>query len=261
MRKILGLFLGLALWVGLVAPSLAVLIPTYVGNVAYTILPTDVNVVTTTSFTAARTWTLPSAGGTCIGQSCQPPAAALTIYDVAGAINGTSLLTIAPASGETINGNAANLILNAAGVRVTLVPTSGSNWNAYITGDYYAAAVASASAVALTTATAADITSLQLSQGDWECRGAITRKLAATTSVTLLKTSISATSATSGSLDTGTMVQKATAANVMALDNTVLIGPIRLKIAATATYYLVAQDTFTVSTNAGYGQLSCRRVI
>lgn len=27
----------------------------------------------------------------------------------------------------------------------------------------------------------------------------------------------------------------------------------------TATYYLVAQDTFTVDTNGGYGQLSCRR--
>lgn len=252
--------LGLAIWLGLLAPTLAVIPTTYVGNVAYSILPTDVTISTTTAFSASRTWTLPSAAGTCIGQTCQPPANVLQIIDVAGAITSTNTLVIAPASGDTINGNAANLILNAAGVRVVLIPTSGSNWKAVVTGDYITSAIATANAVSLTSTTPANITSLSLSQGDWECRAALTRKLAASTSVTVLKTSIFTTTATSGSLDTGTMVQFATAANVMAVDRTELIGPIRLNLAATTTQFLVAEDTFSVSTNAGYGQLSCRRL-
>lgn len=250
------LLLGLVLWIGLLAPSNAVITQTLVGNVAYSILSTDTTVVTTTAFSASRTWTLPFAGATCIGQGC---ANALQIIDVAGALTFTNTLVIAPQTGDTINGNAANLILSAPGVRVVLLPTSGNNWQAFTTGDSRSIAVASASAVALTTTTAANITSLSLSQGVWDCSGAITRKLAAATSVTLLKSSISATTATSGSLDTGTMVQFSTAANVMAADHTEIIGPIRITLTATTTEFLVAQDTFSVDTNAGYGQFVCRR--
>lgn len=252
------LCLALGLWLGLVLPAPAVVQQTQVGNVAYSITTSDTTVVTTVAFSAARIWTLPAAGGTCIGQTC--PANSLSILDLAGAITSTNTLTITPQSGETINGNTGSLIISAAGAKVYLTPTSGSNWQAVINGDYRSIAVATANAVALTSTTAADIATISLSQGDWSCAGAITRKLAASTSVTLLKTSISATTATSGSLDTGTMVEFATAANVMATDTTMTIGPIRLTPTATTSYFLVAQDTFSVSTNAGYGQLNCRRM-
>lgn len=253
------LFLSLALTLGLAAPASAVVPRTTVGDAAYTVLPTDTVVATGTVFTAARTWTLPAAAGTCIGQTCAPPANSLLILDLAGAITFTNTLTIAPASGDTINGNAANLILSAAGVTVTLVPTSSSNWEAIVTGDYRSIAVATASAVSLTSTTAANISTLSLSQGYWLCSAAVTRKLAASTSITQLQTSISATTATSGSLDTGTLAQWSTAANVMGADTTQVIGPIRLTLTATTSYFLVAQDTFSVSTNAGYGQFNCWR--
>lgn len=256
MRK-LALWLGLA--IGLATTAWAVTPATRPGNAAYTILSTDTYVVTSTAFTAARTWTLPAAAATCIGQTCQPFATQLEIADLAGTITAANTLTIAPVSGDTINGNAANIVLSAAGSRVILKPTSANNWAAYVTGDFQSSAVASASAVALTTATAKTITSLSLSQGVWFCNAALTRKLAATTSVTILSTSISATTDTAGSADTGTMVIWDTAANVMAGDSTQTIGPIRLAPAATTSYYLVAKDTFTVDTNAGYGQLYCRR--
>ncbi len=257
MKKLL---LGVALWLGLLAPAFGVLQSTKVGNVAYSILPTDTNIVTTTALSTGRTWTLPYAAGSCIGQNCSPAANALQILDAAGAISSTGQLTIAPQSGETINGNAANLILTAAGVRVVLIPTSSTNWQATIYGDYQVSTIAVANVVSLTSTTAANITSLSLSQGYWSCSGVIHRNLAASTSVTQLKTSISATTATSGTLDLATMVQWSTAANVMAADTSQIIGPVTLNLAATATYYLVAQDTFSVSTDGGYGQLICRRI-
>lgn len=253
------LLLALGLSFALLSPANAVVSATRVGDAAYTILPNDVTIYTTTVFTAGRTWTLPQAASSCIGQNCIPAASSLQILDLAGALTFTNTLTIAPVSGDTINGNAANLILSAAGVRVVLIPTSPTNWRAIVYGDSRAIAVATASPISLTTTTAANVTSLALSQGVWDCSGVITRKLAATTSVTQLKTSIFTTSATSGSLDTGTMVQLSVAANVMAADTSQVIGPIRVSPAATTTYYLVAQDTFTADTNAGYGQLLCRR--
>lgn len=257
--KFLRSLVAAALLALLAVPALGVVTATRVGNVAYTILATDTTIYTTTAFSAARIWTLPFAAASCVGQTCTPPANQLEINDIAGAITGTNTLTISPQSGDTINGNAADLILSAAGVRVILLPTSPNNWQATIFGDYRTTAVADAAAVALSTATAKTIATISLSQGLWDCNAALTRKLAAATSVTLLKTSIFTTTDTSGSLDTGTMVQWATAANVMAANSTQVIGPLRLSLAATTNQFLVAQDTFTVDTNAGFGQIYCRR--
>lgn len=237
----------------------AVVPATRPGNAAYTITNTDVMVITSTAFTAPRTWTLPSAAGTCIGQVCKPPANQLMIVDVAGTVTGTNTLTIAPPSGNTINGNAANLILSAAGVKVILWPTSSTNWAAYVEGDRRVATVAVGSAVALTTTTAANITTISLSQGVWDCFGNTARALNASTSVTEVTTSITATTATPGALGVD-MVAFTTAANVLGGSMTQNIGPIRLSPAATTTYYLVADDTFTVSTNAAYGSIICNRV-
>lgn len=129
--KRLGLIL--ALWLGLLAPSFAVVSTTVVNNAAYTILPTDVRVVTgPTVFTASRTWTLPDAGQTCIGQNCQPAATALLLLDNGNAFSVAFPLVIAPASGNTINGSSSSVTITAAGARVNLVPTTPSNWQVVI---------------------------------------------------------------------------------------------------------------------------------
>lgn len=130
MKKLL---LSLALWFGLLAPSFAVSPNTIVNNAAYTILGTDVRVTTgPTAFTASRTWTLPDAGQTCIGQTCQPGAVALLLYDGGNAITLAFPLVIAPASGNTINGVSTSLTITATGARVNLIPISPSNWQAVI---------------------------------------------------------------------------------------------------------------------------------
>lgn len=127
--KRLGLLLGLVL--GLVAPALAVVSTTIVNNAAYTILGTDVRVVTgPTAFTASRTWTLPQAGQTCIGQTCST--AALLLLDSGSAITLAFPLVVAPSSGDTINGSTSSLTITQVGARVNLVPTSPSNWQTVI---------------------------------------------------------------------------------------------------------------------------------
>lgn len=262
MKKLL---LGLLLSLGLLAPALAVTPATQPGNAAYTMTNTDVRVITSAAFTASRTWTLPFAAGTCVGQTCLPGATSLEVSDVACTVTATNTLVIARGSGDTINGAAADLTITIPCARVTLTPTSANNWQAYITyagqvGSVVSTTVAGASAVSLTSTTAKDIATVALTPGDWSCSAVVTRKLAASTSVTQLKTSISATADTSGSLDTGTAVQWSTAANVMAADSSQVIGPIQISITAAATYHLVAEDTFSVSTNAGYGQIICRRM-
>lgn len=251
--------LTLCLCLGLTAPTHAVVTGTRVGDAAYTATITDTFLITTTAFSAARTWTLPSAGATCIGQTCAPAATSLVIFDAAGAVTSTNTLTIAPASGETINGNAANLIINAAGATITLVPTSSGNWQATVRGDYVAATLASGSAVSLTTATAANVTSQSLSQGDWECRAVVARTVGATTSFTQLAAGITSTSATLPADGTMVATYFDTAANVMAAGTDTVVGPARFSLTATTTVYLVVKDTFTVSTDTAYGQLACRR--
>ena len=112
---------------------------------------------------------------------------------------------------------------------------------------------------AAATGTPINMTGLALTGGDWDCSAGLTRGLGATTSVTLLKTSFNTTSATDGVLATGTMSQFSTAANIMALDHTELLGPVRFSLSTTTNVYLVLDDTFTASTNKGYGIMRCRR--
>lgn len=125
MRKIL---LSLSLWLGLLAPSFAVQPTVVVGDAAYSITATDTWIRTSTVFTASRTWTLPNAASTCVGQNCAPAASQITILDNASAISVAFPLVIAPASGETINGSTSSITITTAGTRIIIVPVTGSGW-------------------------------------------------------------------------------------------------------------------------------------
>lgn len=342
------LFATLGLFWALLCPALAVDPATQVGNAAYSVTNTDVRINTTTAFTVGRTWTLPFAAGTCIGQTCQPAADRLEIVDTAGALSMASPLTIAPQSGDTINGNAANLIISAAGSRVVLIPTSANNWKAQVYGDFvaialcpgtgstatvtitiatpgvitdtahgltgacpvvyttsgalptgitsgttywvipstittdtYQIATSVANALAgtavatsgsqsgtqtrtggspLTSTTAVNITGLSLSQGDWDCRGIVSHNLAASTSVTLMAGGLNQTTGTIPTQGQSNNTTLSTAANVMGVAGLDLkVGPTRQSLTATTNLYLVARDTFTVSTDVAYGSIACRR--
>jgi hypothetical protein len=79
--------------------------------------------------------------------------------------------------------------------------------------------------------------------------------------VTILSGSLSGTDNTNGSRQLGTMVQFSTAANIMGAGGTDTTIPyVRQSLAGTTNLYLVANDTFTASTNVANGQISCRRL-
>lgn len=129
-------------------------------------------------------------------------------------------------------------------------------------GELISSTVASASAVALTTATSANVTSISLTAGDWDVSGVVIHKFAATTTTTLMQIGISTTSATlptatTGATDYNVLRQASSAPGG---DTAQLIGPHRISLSATTTVYLVANDTFATSTDAAYGTLRARRV-
>lgn len=120
--------------------------------------------------------------------------------------------------------------------------------------------IAIGSAVGLTTATAANITSISLTPGDWDVSSVIGFIPAGTTIPTVLVGSISQTSATqSVSPNTGAFFSYGLtfATGVTQVFPT---GTTRISISTTTTVYLVVTATFTVSTCTGYGFIRARRV-
>jgi hypothetical protein len=272
MKKILALLF--ALWG---APAFAVDPSTVMPDANYSATTTDIR-ITTSALSAARTLTLPYAGGTCIGQTCG--ATALEFVDANRVVTSSNTVTITPQTGDTINGSSSSLVVNFAGARVVLFPITGTNWFVQImspsgqivgtatndnacagcVGEVITSTVVAGSAVSLTTATAANVTSVSLTPGDWDCRATVARTLGASTSVTKLVGSISTTTGTVTTQGLDSSDTLTTAANVMGATGTdSKVGLARQSLAATTTVFLVAQDTFTVSTDAAYGTLTCRR--
>lgn len=164
-----------------------------------------------------------------------------------GITSGTTYWVV-PSSITTNTYSVATTVANA--IAGTAVTTTGSS-----TGTQ-----TRTSGSTLASTTAANITGIALTAGDWDCRATISHNLGASTSVTKLTASISPTSATMANQGINTSDFLSTAANVMGVLGTDLkIGPARFSLASTTNEYLVATDTFSVSTDVAYGVLSCRR--
>lgn len=124
-------------------------------------------------------------------------------------------------------------------------------------GEFSSSLVAVGSPVSLTTATAANITSLSLTAGDWVCYGSINFAGASAT-VTARQGSINTTSATQKT--DGSEVNNEVATTTATQKHAISIPGIRVSIASTTTVYLVATATFSAGTVTGYGRLAARRV-
>lgn len=113
----------------------------------------------------------------------------------------------------------------------------------------------------LSTGAAANVTGVSLTQGDWDCRSTISHNLGASTSVTIASGSTNTTSATIGTQGGNSVMTNSTAANVMGVAGfDIKIAADRQKLTSTTNVYLVAKDTFTVSTDVAYGNITCRQV-
>jgi hypothetical protein len=159
----------------------------------------------------------------------------------------------------TSQGGGAAMTWSAAGQ----LPGTATNDSAAAgnVGEYVSSSVASGAAVALTTAVAANMTSISLTAGDWDVWADFAFTGSATAS-NYFAGSISTTSATFDSTQGNFYFVSGygAAAFTQAFNPTVTAGPRRLSLATTTTVYAVAQSGFSGGTTSAYGQLRARRV-
>lgn len=158
----------------------------------------------------------------------------------------TANLTIASSGVATFTGGATN---------VKGTSTNNSAAAGYV-GEAVRAAVV-ASGTALTTGTGLSLTSISLTAGDWDVSCMICFNGAVT--ATVFSGSISATNNTLAGNYGDDTFQSSLAPTAVA-DACFSIPSLRVNLASTTTYYLVAQATFTVGTCKAYGRISARRV-
>ena len=116
-----------------------------------------------------------------------------------------------------------------------------------------------ASAVSLTTATAANITSLTLPPGDWDISGKVDFTGGATTTVTYLQAGFSQVSVTIPTDYAALATVGNLAGTPFATVNyTQILPTYRVSISTSTTFYLVATAAFAVSTCSAYGIIQAR---
>lgn len=215
------------------------------------------NFAVTHNYTGATTVTFPTAGTLSTVAGTETPTN--KTFDTAATgnvfkINGTQ---ITANTGTGNNVLATTPTINQANLVGT---TTNDNAAAGSVGEYIQSVVVAGSAVTLSSAVVANITSISLPAGDWDVNAIAVINPNSTTSNTFTSASLSLASA---ALDTtpGRLVSHSFSAVVsggQALTET--IAPYRFSLASTTTIFLVTQDAFTVSTCGAFGILRARRV-
>lgn len=132
--------------------------------------------------------------------------------------------------------------------------TTNDNANAGSIGEY---TTNQGGAISLTSATAANVTSVSLTAGDWDVTGVIQFLPAAGTTVSLIQAGVTTTSATQPAFPGSTLLQSSFATG----GTEQLMAPVvRFSLSATTTVFMVATCTFGVSTLTATGFIRARRV-
>jgi hypothetical protein len=117
---------------------------------------------------------------------------------------------------------------------------------------------ASASAVSLTTATSANVTSVSLTAGDWDVYSQVLVTPAGTTTTAGSMAGINSTTATlPASTDTSYVQVIFTGTGT---NQSIQPGVKRISLSSTTTEYLVVNQTFAISTCTAQGSITARRV-
>ena len=126
------------------------------------------------------------------------------------------------------------------------------------TGPLSSASVVTGSAVALTTATAANVTTLSLAPGDYELSAEITLNLTGAT-LSRVQLGFGTTTATLPAASTTGLLNSPIITTTSAVPIT-LNPQGRISVATTTTIYLVAHVTFSAGTVAAWGVVRARKV-
>lgn len=178
---------------------------------------------------------------------------------------GTNNFTFPDASGTMlITGTAINSVPSITFSSTTGVVGTTTNDNAATgsVGEYVESQVLQASAVSLSTGTAANITNISLTAGDWDVSGIVCFIGNSATLVTQFLAAINTTSATFpvSALRTG-LRYGSTGLNVFDNGNSsgFVVCTRRISISGTTTVYLLAESDFSVNTCSAFGTISARR--
>jgi hypothetical protein len=162
----------------------------------------------------------------------------------------------AGANNDITSLTACTALTNAAGIDIKGTNTNDSAAAGDV-GEYVSSTVSAGSAVALTTNVTANVTSISLTAGDWVVTGNVAIFPAASTSLTVETGAVSITSAAIPA----DFTQQRHAAFVMGATSVMFPVPtVSIKLSGTATIYLIAAATFTVSTCGAYGSIRAWRV-
>jgi hypothetical protein len=132
--------------------------------------------------------------------------------------------------------------------------------NSGFVGEFVSSNVASGSAVSTASGTVANITSISLTAGDWDCSATVSTT--PLVNMTDFRAWISTTSATDpGAPNSGAYVEEGTRSTGVTLNASYSysVGTIRMSLSTTTTVYLSFKHTASGS-NTAYGFISARRV-
>lgn len=168
---------------------------------------------------------------------------------------GTMLMT-----GVAINSVPSIAFSSTSGIIGT---TTNDNAASGSVGEVISSIVSSAGAIALTSNTITNISSIVLTAGDWDISGQISFQVSSTTSLTQLRGWLSTSALTLPTSASISVPQVMDSYNFTASGTqtfTMPIGTGRISLSSPATLYLDARAIFTISTLSSYGWLFARRM-
>lgn len=204
--------------------------------------------------------------GNATGSSATPTAVSVTGCNGAGqALQWTNGSGFGCNSAVATSGANANITSLAAGTTlntpVITGVTGGACASAGNVGECKSSSVAQGSAISLTNSTAANVTSVSLTAGNWLCYGNVGFNPAGTTLTSQELGWISTASATLPTpSNSGGEVGLTTLGSTGGGNADILpVGMLMVNITTTTTAYLSAYASFTTSTLAAYGYINCVR--
>ena len=140
--------------------------------------------------------------------------------------------------------------------------TAAGNAVAGQVGEYISSNVLVGSAVSLTNNTAANVTSISLTAGDWNVSGSVCYTAPGTTNLNYGTVWISQTSATLPTMPNSNGAGTYMWADATGVDSnvTAVTGLFRVNVSTTTTVYLSTRANFTTSTLSAFGFIGARRV-
>lgn len=228
---------------------------TFTGQVNYSFTNASI-VLNDTSGSGGSTLYFNAAGSTQFDITVNNSAGNLNVNRFSGGTFAATEISIAGTGGTTLTRLAVTGLItptSTVGIKGTATNdnTQAGSVGEYITG--------TTGLVSLTTSTPFNAASVSLTAGDWDVVGTVSFVPAGSTTVSIVQTGISTTSATFPAANTGGYVLSTAPFTTggLQIQNSPVV---RLSLASTTTVYLVGQLGFGTSTAQGEGFIRARRV-